>query len=182
MFPSTHAHAAVQAENETLQQLLLQLAADRQAAEAKLREVKERYTSPAELEALRKELNTGAMPAVLAGLAKPAAPAPPSAAAAPAAAPPAAVPPPPPPKPKPKPTPNQLQQLAEAAARAGKKVFTIPEGAVPVGRPCTVYYNRTKGPLPGNAAVALKVRCCPVPPWLPAWAGLPAAPVYDLCE
>lgn len=56
------------------------------------------------------------------------------------------------------PSPSQLKRLADAAAAAGKKVFTLPEGAaVPVGTTCTIFYDRSKGPLPGNAVVALKV-------------------------
>lgn len=164
----------VQAENETLQQLLVQLAADRNAAEAKLKEVKERYSSTADLESLKQELDAGKMPAALADLAAAAtatapAAAPAAAAAAPAAAVTAEAPaapaaaaaqaaPPPPPPPPPKPSHNQLQQLAAAAVKAGKKIFTLPDGPAVAGQPCTVYYDRSRGPLPGGSAVALKVR------------------------
>lgn len=78
----------------------------------------------------------------------------------------AEAPPPPPAKPavpEVAPSIQQLARLAEAARNAGRAVFTLPESSqpgqgVPVGTTCTIYYDRSKGPLPGNANVALKVR------------------------
>lgn len=139
----------LKAENEALQQLLVQLAADRQAAEAKLREVKARYSNvPAEVEAAATELAaTRDLPAAIAAEFK--AEAPPAAPAKPAV-------------PEAVPSAQQLARLAEAARAAGRAVFTLPESSqpgqgVPVGTTCTIYYDRSKGPLPGNANVALKV-------------------------
>ncbi|PRW39290.1 Soluble starch synthase chloroplastic amyloplastic isoform A [Chlorella sorokiniana] len=139
----------LKAENEALQQLLVQLAADRQAAEAKLREVKERYSNvPAEVEAAAAELAASRdVPAAIAAEFK------------------AEAPPPAPPKPavpEVVPSAQQLARLAEAARTAGKAVFTLPDSSqpgqgVPVGTTCTIFYDRSKGPLPGNANVALKV-------------------------
>ena len=112
-------------------------------------QVKERYSNvPAEVETAAAELAASRdVPAAIAAEFK------------------AEAPPPPPPKPavpEVAPSAQQLARLAEAARAAGRAVFTLPESSqpgqgVPVGKTCTVYYDRSKGPLPGNAAVALKV-------------------------
>lgn len=69
----------------------------------------------------------------------------------------------------PPPTKTQLQRLADAAAAAGQRVFTLPESSpgkgVPVGTTPTIYYNRAASKLPGNAAVALKARAAGVLGW-----------------
>ncbi len=112
-------------------------------------QVKERYSNvPAEVETAAAELAASRdVPAAIAAEFK------------------AEAPPPPPPKPavpEAAPSAQQLARLAEAARAAGRAVFTLPDSSqpgqgVPVGKTCTVYYDRSKGPLPGNAAVALKV-------------------------
>lgn len=143
--PSPPLPVPLQSENEALQKLLVQLAADRQAAELKLAEVKQQYSGvPAEKEALAAELEAGSMPAALADIAAATAPPPPQAAK-----------PPPPEAAKPKPA--LLQQLAERAMAQGQRIFVVPEGGAPVGQTVVLYYERTRGPLPGNAEIALKV-------------------------
>ncbi|KAL4419296.1 hypothetical protein ABPG77_001628 [Micractinium sp. CCAP 211/92] len=135
----------LKSENEALQKLLVQLAADRESAERKLAEVKQQYSGvPAEKEALAAELDTGTMPAKLAEIAAASAPPPPQAAK-----------PPPPETAKPKPA--LLQQMAERAMAQGQRVFVVPEGGAPVGQTVVLYYERTRGPLPGNADIGLKV-------------------------
>ncbi len=153
--PSPHTHPSPlppQSENEALQKLLVQLAADRESAERKLAEVKQQYSGvPAEKEALAAELDTGTMPAKLAEIAAASAPPPPQAAK-----------PPPPETAKPKPA--LLQQMAERAMAQGQRVFVVPEGGAPVGQTVVLYYERTRGPLPGNADIGLKVGAAR--PWL----------------
>lgn len=114
-----------------------------------LHQVKARYSNvPAEVEAAATELAaTRDLPAAIAAEFK--AEAPPAAPAKPAV-------------PEAVPSAQQLARLAEAARAAGRAVFTLPESSqpgqgVPVGTTCTIYYDRSKGPLPGNANVALKV-------------------------
>lgn len=146
LFASPAACPPLQSENEALQKLLVQLAADREAAERKLAEVKQQYSAvPAEKEALAAELDAGSMPAALAEIAAATAPPPPETAK-------------PPPPEAAKPRPGLLQQLAERAMAQGQRIFVVPEGGAPVGQTVVLYYERTRGPLPGNADIGLKVR------------------------
>lgn len=116
--------------------------------------MREKYSQvPADVEAVAAELASGVdVPAAIA--AEFAAEAPPTPEEAAKKAAPAA--------PAEPPSVQQLRRAADAAAAAGQRFFTLPDSAggkgVPVGTSPTIYYNRASGPLPGNAAVALKAR------------------------
>ena len=150
----------LQAENETLQSLLVQLAADREAAESKLAEVKQQYRQvPAEREALSAALDAGGMPAALSEMAAKTTPPPPEAAK-------------PPPPEVAKPQPAKLVQLAEAALRAGQKVGSSGMAGAGGGRAGWCH------PLPAEARVPTG-QGCPLALHLPPSSVTPPTPTSD---
>jgi starch synthase len=148
--------ARLRSENEALKALLLELAADRRAAQDRLSQLQERMTA-----AVEAAVAGGAVPVAV--LAEPAAvAAPPAAATAP------------PPAPAPKqpsttsgPSSDDLVRLARAAASSGLPTFawpadlsgraaTDPAAPVPVGSPdARIFYNRLSGPLPATSSPSM---------------------------
>ncbi|KAK9832645.1 hypothetical protein WJX81_006656 [Elliptochloris bilobata] len=71
----------------------------------------------------------------------------------------------------------RLTSLAQAASQSGSRIFTLPEEGAPVGGTATLYYNAAAGPLQRNAQ-ALKLKA-----GLNAWAEMlhmELAPVEEL--
>ncbi|KAK9830489.1 hypothetical protein WJX72_012015 [[Myrmecia] bisecta] len=159
----------LKAENDALRQLVLDVAANREEAEARMARLQQSYNRLVEQASLGSQMSMDeeVAPAssdeaaaaarqedivkVVMGLAlakktlereQPSAPEEPKT--------------PPPPVPQPKPQPS-LPALVDAANKAGTAIFTVPEAGAPVPGTVTLYYNRNAGPLPFGAQCQFKM-------------------------